>query len=425
MLVCLKDLREKVTSADAIESESIFDKGNNEYQVKLSRYQLPARYELSVYWGNPINYARRILEADERSRVAFISTTSGPGDLASWTEDPDDTPLEAADAICTAEAHAAGLAGDYRAYLNMPGQVDAACRLQGADALIANDCAPAPTDPEILSAPFLNMKGLPVAYGVDDIKQGLWRLPVGYNVNGMVSGSNAHAWTGGQHVGGTHHCNQWTSAIQSDSGRATSLPGERILNDEFALTCDGVSRLLCFSAQSQPWALSLEHQHNGKLVYVQKATPNISLAEADQACTQSKPAKIAEVVAWFSDSNNDAICRLLNKSGKISNNCNDTDIDWTQGPWVRADGYIVAETLQDLARSVLAPVLLDAEGIFHPPLHSEVVRTDTYSTGNGVSTPGRCLFGTRFSIERRWTYTAMARCADSLDYHTFVYCFEK
>lgn len=428
LVACLSDPRPLADRADAPGVVQVLGDTNGEYELQLSRYQLPVAYELTVAWGSPPVARTTVLAPDDKSRVAFISTTTGNGDLASWTQ-ANDAPLAAADAICQADAEAAGLSGTFRAFLSIGGETDALCRLRGGQGLLDEGCGLVDElNEQALAAPFLDLKGLPIAYGTQDIEQGLWRLPVGFDAGGVQGRLNGiTAWTGSQTDGlsSGYDCNGWSSAASDSFGDAAASPGVQIVNDLFSFGCDDTGALLCFSGQADVWPLTHAHQRTGKLAYVVETLPDPTMGEADAACEQSKPEGTAEVVAWFGDDEADAVCRLLGQSGSMDDGCGGDAIDWSSGPWVRADGYVVAETLEDFTGALLAPLHLGPDGTFDPPQGPEIVRTDTYAGGAASDIASQCIVGDRMASSTAWTYSGRVACSNIESTRTFVYCLER
>ena len=428
LVACFRDTRDVATEADSPAVESVSAEGDGEYELQLSRYHLPVAYELSVAVGSPPVVRTTVLAPDVKSRVAFISKTKGDGDLASWTAE-EDTPLEAADAVCQADAEAAGLAGTFRAYLSIKDQTDAICRLRGGEGLLDEGCGlDDPLSEEQLTAPFLDMKGLPVAYGTKDIEQGLWRLPVGYGVDGKASGLGVKSWTGSElsGVSAGNDCEGWSSSDTGLRGKATANPGLSAPEDVYSLRCDDDGSVLCF-AGGLGHRLSTSHEKTGKLAYVLHldSWTVVDLSVADTACREASG--IDEVVAWYSDESDDALCRLVGLTGKVADDCGGDGPIELPGPWVRADGYVVANSTSELLAGPRAPLNLDHSGNFYPTgVHPDLVRTDTLRDGTRGVNLGAvpCVNGDRLSIGSGWTYYSSS-CAAEGDYEPFVYCFEQ
>lgn len=72
-------------------------------------------------------------------------------------------------------------------------------------------------------------------------------------------------------------------------------------------------------------------------------------------------------VAWLSDDNNDAYCRLHQLSGKKADNCGLSELPVDGGPWVRTDGFPFASDAAHLfGRNVVySTVTTDEFGIAH------------------------------------------------------------
>lgn len=426
MVACLTDTREVATAADSPIVTQVSETASATYDLELSRYQLPVAYELSVAVRSPPVVRTTVLTPDEKSRVAFISKTKGNGDLASWTA-ANDTPLEAADAVCQSDAEAAGLSGTFRAYLSIKDQTDAICRLRGGEGLLADECGlGASLAEDQLTAPFLNLKGMPITYGTADVESGFWRLPVGYQADGKASGFGVAAWTGSTMAGAfaAYECDGWSSAEGVSRGNATANPGLRSTNEAYTLSCDDENALLCFSAGTGH-GLSDLHEKAGKLAYLLELPLGsyIDIELADAACREASGKD--NVIAWYSDEQDDALCRLAGVSGKVADSCEGSGLGDASGPWVRADGYLLAETVGDLTKGPLAPLNLDKDGNYSAPGNRvELVRTDTLDDGTRGNAMAPCVNGDRLSIGSGWTYYS-GSCATAGNYRPFVYCFEQ
>lgn len=428
IVACLTDTREVATAADSPIVTHVSETASATYDLELSRYQLPVAYELAVAVGSPPVVRTTVLTPDEKSRVAFITTTKGPGDLTSWPNASSSDSLAAADEVCTAEANAAGLAGTYTAFLSShsPNPVDAICRLRGGDGVLSAGCAIAPLSDEEMRAPYLNLKGQPIVYGTADIEAGLWRLPIGYTSIEGSSPQGAIAWTGTTIFGvyAASDCDGWSNVDAAARGNGAGSPGLAPPNNTYSLACDRTNSLLCFSA-GKGHPLVHDHERTGKRAFLVELEPNldVSLEVADVACAEASGNTPS--IAWFSNEQDDALCRLAGLSGKLENNCGEATPPAVDGPWVRADGYLIAESLADLSLSPAAPVILDFAGNYAAPNGTaESVRTDTIEGGiRGFVGPAtECLNGDRTRVGSGWTYFNDG-CPTS--YRPFVYCFER
>lgn len=89
---------------------------------------------------------------------------------------------------------------------------------------------------------------------------------------------------------------------------------------------------------------------NGKIQTWSSANGLKGVAAADNIC-QSAAANASiegEFVAWMSDYDNDAYCRVLGLSGLKNNDCNDLSGSRSAGPWARLDGNPFAADLDAL-----------------------------------------------------------------------------
>jgi hypothetical protein len=429
LVVCLTDTRPAATVADAPEVLEMDARGNGEYGLVLSRYQLPIAYELTVALGSPPSVRTTVLAPDVRSRVAFITDARGNGDIASWPSSTSDDPLIAADEVCTSEANSAGLDGEYRAFLSVETQVDAICRLRGGDGLLLEGCGLSEQLGEAdLSAPFLNMRGLPIAYGTADLEAGLWRLPVGFSSTGAAVSRSVTAWTGSDVTGvvADADCAGWSTSDDGIRGSSAGSPAVSAPAGAYSSKCNGQKALLCFSA-GDGHPLEANHERSGKAAFVIETGLNASvdLSTADAACQSAFGSD--DVLAWFSDEENDALCRLAGLSGKVTENCGQAELPLVAGPWVRADGYLVGADSNDLLDGLLAPITLGPDGSFAPyDGTQELVRTDTQEYGGrGIVTPATsCVSGDRMTVGSEWTYVA-GTCPTNVDFRSFVYCFER
>ncbi len=93
---------------------------------------------------------------------------------------------------------------------------------------------------------------------------------------------------------------------------------------------------------------------------------NAGLAAADSICQARAQAAGLEgtFVAWLSDSNNDAYCRVHGLSGQKSANCGQPMLPVAAGPWVRSDGFPFAAEIDQLTNNdvIFAPLRHDEFG---------------------------------------------------------------
>jgi hypothetical protein len=128
-----------------------------------------------------------------------------------------------------------------------------------------------------------------------------------------------------------------------------------------------------------------------------EATMGLSgLEAADSICVNRASAagllSPGEFVAWLSDSEDDAYCRLHGLTGKKSSNCGEPSLPEAAGPWVRTDGIPWAEDVAKLTMlmnpEVYTPLWLDENANPVVP----VVSTVWTGTSNlGTLNVGHCM----------------------------------
>jgi len=124
------------------------------------------------------------------------------------------------------------------------------------------------------------------------------------------------------------------------------------------------------SPELAPRAFVSSASGNGNFSTWEDATPDTSgLEAADSICSNlASAAGLTEpgsYVAWVSDSNDDAYCRVAGFSGKMTANCGQGALPVNTGPWVRTDllpwaGQIGQLNSPDLL--VYTPLNLDESG---------------------------------------------------------------
>lgn len=119
---------------------------------------------------------------------------------------------------------------------------------------------------------------------------------------------------------------------------------------------------------------------------------NTGLAAGDAICQARASAAglTGTFVAWLSDSNNDAYCRVHNLAGKKSANCGQGTLPVAAGPWIRTDSFPFSETIdQLLGGKVYVPVRYDEFGNLFSV--NSFYFTNTYNDGTvHPSDPSSC-----------------------------------
>jgi len=90
------------------------------------------------------------------------------------------------------------------------------------------------------------------------------------------------------------------------------------------------------------------------------------LAAGDAICQARAEAAGLEgqFVAWLSDRDHDAYCRVHGLDGKIVENCGQEELPESAGPWVRTDGFPVTPGIVELTRDnvMYTPLLFTESG---------------------------------------------------------------
>ena len=120
---------------------------------------------------------------------------------------------------------------------------------------------------------------------------------------------------------------------------------------------------------------------NGNLGSWTNASGKTGIAAADAICQAAATSAGLQGTykAWISDSTTDAYCHIQGYDGHtISDNCGQTTLPVTAGPWVRTDGFPFGETINKIINNgvIYAPAAYDEKG--------NLVKTynyDSYFTG--------------------------------------------
>ena len=121
------------------------------------------------------------------------------------------------------------------------------------------------------------------------------------------------------------------------------------------------------------------------------------LRAADEICrSRADAAGLSEpkrYVAWLSDRNDDAYCRLFGLGGKKSANCGQATLPVGAGPWLRTDGMPFAAKIEDaLAENVIySPLDVDEFGdSFAYPAESFTATDETGAFNTFFEDNGDC-----------------------------------
>lgn len=302
---------------------------------------------------------------------AFLTSSTGTGNLASWPDAGGAAGLAAADTICRAHAARAGLpqASDFVAWISS--STDSAwCRVRGLTGTRANNCGQPGSLPS--AGPWVRTDQLPflaeLERAVDDGR--VYRAPE-LDENGasvLDPALTAHfTATGPNTIIGLDTCSDWSSD-SSGQGAIAGWPNRTTADWSgdlrFAL-CSQPSRLLCLQRGAGD---SVQPRQFGRVAFMSATvgTGDLStwdgaggatgLAAGDAVCRSEAQANGLAFAdrfrAWLSDAGTDARDRF----------------EW-DGPWARLDGVRVADDMADLTDgSLQTSITLQADGIYQPGL---------------------------------------------------------
>jgi hypothetical protein len=421
----------------------------NVVEVAISKYHLPIAYTLIVsltHDGEPLRLEHELAATGNGSRVAFVTRANGIGDIGSWTDDPDDSGLAAADSVCQSEAEDAGLEGTFVAFLGVQGQADPRCRLLGGHGLVADACGFAeeiPGDDGV----FIDAAGRPVAFGVDAVVAEEWRLPIRYFADGSLVPHGTFAWLGAHQRGEANgiDCDGWTDGSGARSGAAAYGVESMFLRHGNNVGCDLASvsaswtfHLLCFQVGADFYPASKIHERTGKRVFITSTSHEAAMGGpigGDAVCQAAAAEAGLDAIftAWLSDANDDAYCRLAGATGKRADGCG-LEVLPDTGPWVRPDGFLVAEDLDDLTDGLIeAPIVFDEHGDRLLFAHAQTGTTEEGTRRMSGNTPLDCQGwtssssddkasgGTATSAGRSWTQYFSSGCSGAFR----LVCFER
>jgi hypothetical protein len=328
------------------------------------------------------------------SRVAFLTSVTGTGDLSSWADAGGRTGLAAADAVCQARASAAGLAGEFRAWLSDDND-DAYCRIHNLTGKKAANCGQA-TLP-VAAGPWVRTDGHPFAAAIDDlVDAGKVYAPVRYDEFGapvLVGSPDPFYFTGTREDGtlasvgrGDPHCGNWTDRAGGVVGGVDvgSRDGTtQLWTSGMSTSCHHPRPLLCLQTGKGPGlpcisgsgkrAFVTSVEGSGNLASWPEAGGRTGIAAGDAICSARAAAiglgNASRFKAWLSTSSVDA-------KDHITSN----------GPWVRLDGVTLADSKADLTDgSLFTAISLTETGIY---VSSHPVWTGTGAMG--VRAGGTC-----------------------------------
>jgi hypothetical protein len=395
---------------------------NSSYDVAV--FSHPTGYSCSITHGSGT-----IEEADVtdvaveclRIKVAFITSTSGPGvfNNTNWGTDAGGlTGLSAADAICNARASAGGLSGTFAALLSDSSD-DFYCRihdLTGKKGL----CSPA--NPSIPAGPWNRTDGTPFAADIDEIiDNGVVYTVPNYDESGLLAPRSTY-WTGTDSTGelDAYHCNNWQDQGPNSRAYVNFTEGVDVLFSYAYAGCNDNRHLLCMEVGDGPPLTNFSP--SGKIAFVTSGGTDGfigtgGLAGADAFCQTAADNALLNGTfkAWLSDSGNDASSRFSSPGG----------------PWIRLDGIRVAANVTSLVNHTLgyyldAPLNMTETGIY---LRNYAAWTGTLEDGmhsgescsdwQSMATDG--TYGNVMYSSGYWTSRGTVPCTSA----PLLYCFEQ
>jgi hypothetical protein len=298
---------------------------------------------------------------------AFLTSSTGTGNLASWPDAGGATGLAAADAICRAHAQRAGLprADDFVAWLSSL-QDGAWCRVRGLGGSRDNNCGQPGGLPS--AGPWVRTDGLPFLADIDRaVLEGRVYRAVELDENGdsvIDPALTAHfTATGPGAYIGFDTCADWTSANPAE-GAIAGWPNRTTADwagDLRLALCSQPSRLLCLQTGA---GVAIQPRQFGRIAFASAEFGNgdlstwagaggaTGLAAGDAICRNDALANglpFADTFrAWLSDATTNARDRFA-----------------FDGPWARLDGVRVADNLADLTDgSLQTSINLQANGVY-------------------------------------------------------------
>lgn len=346
--------------------------------------------------------------AEAQYRRAFVTSVSGPGNFATWTDaTPGATGLDAADSICQARAAAAGHPepAAFRAWLSDTLD-DAWCRVQGSTGRRDTGC-----DGSALpgAGPWARTgDDVPWAADLDALTGATGPLvPLDRDEFGNPIPVETVLWTATDELGRGidpftgNFCADWTSAsAQQLTAAGTSDATRPAWTVEYVTSCDALRPLICLetgAATAQPpvaeivpaaLAFVTEARGSGDFGSWPQAGGASGVAAADAICrAEAAAAKLPHPQSFVA---------LVSTAAQPVRDRIPTGLAWT-----RLDGVGVAGGRADLFDgSLRAPISLTSTGRYLPdsPEGEDAVWTGTAADGSGISGLD-CLGWTSASVD--------------------------
>lgn len=361
-----------------------------------------------------------------QSRVAFASSATGSPDMSSWPQAGAGlVGLEAADSICIKLAETAGLAnpGNFIAWLSDDND-DAYCRVHNLSGKKSSNCGEASLP--VAAGPWELADGTPFGASIDTLLFPDFEvyMPLGLDENGAPVPTADFAWTATSSQGSflTGSCSNWTTTTDgnawvgavSKTGAAWTMGGNVTCSTNISM------HLVCLETQPGP-ALSLPDlpaatdqiafttwlSVSGNLASSAYADPgSVGIAAGDSICNNRAStrglAHAGTYKAWLSDASVDARDRFE-----------------SNGPWYRADGFLIATDMADLTDGSLATTINMNE--LGRRIQSGFAWTGTNADGTAdsnhcdswTSEDANGLVGEIINVSSQWTKQGDRSCSSS------------
>ncbi len=337
--------------------------------------------------GNPMA-ADETADFTGNGKLAYVTVATGTGDLSSWADAGGATGLEAADAVCQAEATHAGFVGTFKAWLS-DSYHDARDRI-GTD-----------------SGPWLRTDGFPFTSSMTSLlTENEVLVPLQYDTGGarLNYSISSAVWTrtgvDGAKSSANEDCLDWSSGADTEAGAGGYFDASAVFwtRGLAGLDCDNLFHLYCFQTGAGPAVP--EYRSEGKVVFVTstRGTGNLSTwaetdldghAGGDEICqVRAAAAGLANAStfkAWISTE-----IPLLSALDHLA----------SDGPWVLLNGLRVADNKADLTDGYLfSAITIDETGANQAELPDPYVPQDllmnfawtgTASDGSGLASSHTC-----------------------------------
>lgn len=367
-------------------------------------------------------------------KYEFVTSTTGSGNISTWTGAGGATGLAAADNVCAARASAAGLTGTFVAWMSDSNN-DAYCRVNGYTGKKAANCGQS-TLP-VVAGPWVRpFTTTATAPSIDKLvaPNRITYTPANVNESGTAVSVSDRVYTGTDDTGAavTNTCTDWTStatqgAMGDVSGGGTSWT--RYTATDPACTTTG--HLRCMEAGGAGPALPSRHPSGTRKAFLTSVSGTGQFSTWADAGPQT--GLLAANAVCQARARYAGFANAQNFKAWVASSTSLTSLIFYNGPWVRPDGIQIAASYNALF----------SNGRFDAPLYQ--METGAYAQGNqdaGSVWTGASQYGSAtFTYCNVWTqgttsYSGTTGRFDLGDYRATdytsslcnatqqIYCFE-